>query len=39
VVVYVVPDTIDIKKSISYQDDTPIKNYKTEWQAVYPIVL
>ena len=24
---------------IKYQDDTPIKNYNTEWQAVYPIVL
>ena len=24
---------------IKYQDDAPIKNYNTEWQAVYPIVL
>jgi hypothetical protein len=23
----------------TYQDDTPIKNYNTEWEAVYPIVL
>lgn len=27
------------KYSITYQDDTPIKNYNTEWNAVYPIVL
>ena len=39
VVVYVVPDTIDIKKSISYQDDTPVKHYNTEWMAEYPIIL
>lgn len=24
--------------STSYQDDIPIKNYNTEWEAVYPIV-
>ena len=24
---------------ITYQDDTPIRNYNTEWNAVYPIVL
>lgn len=39
VIVYVVSDTIDADYSIKYQDDTPIKNYNTEWQAVYPIVL
>lgn len=25
--------------AIIYQDDTPYKNYNTEWEAVYPIVL
>ena len=25
--------------AITYQDDTPIKNYNTEWTAEYPIVL
>ena len=25
--------------SITYQDDTPIKNYNTEWEATYPIVI
>lgn len=25
--------------AITYQDDTPYKNYNTEWEAVYPIVL
>ena len=25
--------------AVKYQDDTPIKNYNTEWEAVYPIVL
>lgn len=25
--------------SIKYQDDTNLKNYNTEWEAVYPIVL
>ena len=25
--------------TITYQDDTPIKNYNTEWMAEYPIVL
>jgi len=24
---------------IKYQDDTPIKNYNTEWEATYPIVI
>jgi len=27
------------KYTTTYQDDTPIKNYNTEWEAVYPIVL
>ena len=27
------------KYSIKYQDDTPIKNYNTEWEATYPIVI
>ena len=25
--------------AVKYQDDTPMKNYNTEWEAVYPIVL
>jgi len=25
--------------AVKYQDDTPTKNYNTEWEAVYPIVL
>jgi hypothetical protein len=25
--------------SITYQDDTPVKHYNTQWEAVYPIVL
>ena len=25
--------------SITYQDDTPIKNYNTKWEATYPIVI
>ena len=25
--------------TIKYQDDTPIKNYNTEWSATYPIIL
>ena len=25
--------------NITYQDDTPIKNYNTEWEATYPIVI
>ena len=25
--------------SITYQDDTPIKDYNTEWEATYPIVI
>ena len=25
--------------SIKYQDDTPIKNYNTQWEATYPIVI
>lgn len=36
---YSVPDYVLVKKSTTYQDDTPIKNYNTERQAVYPIVL
>ena len=27
------------KYSIKYQDDTNLKNYNTEWEAVYPIIL
>ena len=27
------------KYSIKYQDDTPIKNYNTQWEATYPIVI
>lgn len=25
--------------SITYQDDTPIKHYNTEWEAVYPVAI
>lgn len=27
------------KYAIKYQDDTPIKNYNTQWEATYPIVI
>lgn len=30
---------VTTKYSIIYQDDVPVKRYKTEWEAVYPIVL
>ena len=30
---------VTTKYSIIYQDDTPIKNYNTEWEATYPIVV
>ena len=39
VILYAVPDYIYVTKSTRYQDDTPIKRYNTEWEAVYPIVL
>ena len=29
----------NIDYTITYQDDTPIKNYNTEWMAEYPIVI
>ena len=39
VVVYIVWDLVYTKKVTSLQDDTPIRNYNTEWMAEYPIVL
>ena len=35
----VTSNNVATKYSIKYQDDTPIKNYNTEWCAVYPIIL
>ena len=37
--VYIVSDYLWVDKTTTYQDDTPIKNYNTEWMAEYPIVL
>ena len=30
---------VTTKYTVKYQDDTPIKNYNTEWMAEYPIIL
>ena len=38
-VVYSVPDYLYVNKITKLQDDTPIRNYNTEWMAEYPIVL
>ena len=35
----VTSNNVTTKYSIKYQDDTPIKNYNTEWSATYPIIL
>jgi len=32
-------NNVTTKYTVKYQDDTPIKNYNTEWMAEYPIIL
>ena len=32
-------NNVTTKYSTKYQDDTPIRNYNTEWEATYPIVI